>query len=53
MPLLALCYRLFAVDFSLCVFLALIFGFFRRRVLLAPKWNWSFGAGLGRSPSDT
>ena len=47
MPLLALCYRLFAVDFSVLVFLALIFGFIGDAFLLAPRWNWSFGAGLG------
>jgi len=47
MPLLALCYRLFAVDFSVLVFLALMFGFIGDAFLLAPRWNWSFGAGLG------
>ncbi len=47
MPLLALCYRLFAVNFSNLVFLALIFGFIGDAFLLAPRWNWSFGAGLG------
>lgn len=47
MPLLALCYRLFAADFSVFVFLALIFGFIGDAFLLAPNWNWSFGAGLG------
>jgi uncharacterized membrane protein YhhN len=47
MPLLALCYRSFAVDFSILVFLALIFGFIGDAFLLAPGWNWSFGAGLG------
>ncbi len=47
MPLLALCYRLFAVNFSIFVFVALIFSFFGDAFLLAPRWNWSFGAGLG------
>lgn len=47
MPLLALCYRLFAIDFSVIIFLALIFGFIGDAFLLAPRWNWSFGAGLG------
>jgi len=47
MPLLALCYRLFAADFSALVFLALIFGFIGDAFLLAPGWDWSFGAGLG------
>jgi uncharacterized membrane protein YhhN len=47
MPLLALCYRLFAVEFSALVFAALIFGFLGDAFLLAPEWNWSFAAGLG------
>ncbi len=47
MPLLALCYWFFAGDFSVLVFLALIFGFCGDAFLLAPKWDWSFGAGLG------
>ena len=47
MPLLALCYWFFASDFSVLVFLALIFGFCGDAFLLAPRWDWSFGAGLG------
>lgn len=46
MPLLALCYRFYAVDFSLLVFFALMAGFAGDAFLLAPKWTWSFGAGL-------
>jgi uncharacterized membrane protein YhhN len=46
MPLLALSYRFFAADFSVLVFLALMFGFAGDAFLLAPNWTWSFGAGL-------